>query len=74
MAMEQYSTSVIDRETTASFYVLQEIRQFPRKTENPEVERRSSRLPAQSELQKALSWREPLRVQQPMIRCTLKIA
>ena len=39
MAKEQYSASVLDRETTACFLALQEIRQSPRKTENPEVER-----------------------------------
>ena len=53
MAKEQYLASVLDRETIGCFLALQEIRQSPRKIENPKVECQSSRLPAQFESQKA---------------------
>jgi hypothetical protein len=49
---------MLDLETAGCFFILQEIKQEPKNTANPDVERRSFGSPAQSESQKALSCRE----------------
>jgi hypothetical protein len=46
MERERYSASVLDLETTACFLALQDIRQSPKNTANPVVDRRSSGHPA----------------------------
>ena len=50
-----YSASVLDRETVACFLAHHEIKLGPKKTAKPPVERLSSRHPAQSESEKALT-------------------
>ena len=50
-----YSASVLDLETVACFLAHQDIRLGPKKTAKPPVERLSSRHPAQSESEKALT-------------------
>jgi hypothetical protein len=55
MARERYLASVLERDTTFCFLALHDKRDSPRNIANPEVERRSSGLPTQSELQNALS-------------------
>jgi hypothetical protein len=47
-AKARYSASVLERETIACFLALQDTRQFPRKIAKPDMDLRSSRLPAQS--------------------------
>jgi hypothetical protein len=47
LAIALYSDSVLDQETVGCFLELQEIRFVPRKTQNPEVDFRSSGHPAQ---------------------------
>jgi hypothetical protein len=49
--MARYSASVLDWEMTCCFLADQEIRLEPKKIPKPVVERRLSRLPAQSESQ-----------------------
>lgn len=58
-AKAQYSASEELRETVGCFFERQEMREGPRYTENPVMERRVSRQPAQSESLKALSCRVP---------------
>jgi hypothetical protein len=53
--MALYSASVLDLETVACFRALQEMRFFPKKMENPPVERLSSTQPAQSTSEKPLT-------------------
>jgi len=48
-----YSASVLDRATMACFLQLQKIRLFPRKTQYPHLDRRSSLHSAQSASEKA---------------------
>jgi hypothetical protein len=52
-AMDLYSASVLDRDTTACFLAFQETKQLPGHTPKSDVERRSYRLPVQSESQNA---------------------
>jgi hypothetical protein len=54
-AMERYSASADERETVCCFFDFHEMREAPRKTQKPVVERRVSKHPAQSLSQKALS-------------------
>lgn len=51
-ARERYSDSVLDLATVGCFFTLHEIRLLPRNTHYPEVERQSSRCPAQSTSEK----------------------
>ena len=50
-----YSASVLDLETVACFLALQDIKLGPKNTAKPPVERLSSRHPAESESEKALT-------------------
>ena len=50
-----YSASVLDLDTVACFFAHQDIRLGPKKIANPPVDRLSSRHPAQSESEKALT-------------------
>ena len=54
-ARDLYSATVLDLETVAYFVALQEIRLGPKKIAKPHVEHRSSKSPAQSTSEKALS-------------------
>jgi hypothetical protein len=56
--MALYSASVLDLETVACFLALQDIRLDPKKMANPLVDRLSSRHPAQSASEKALTNKE----------------
>ena len=55
LASALYSASVLDRDTVACFLAHQEIRLGPKKTANPPVDLLSSRHPAQSESENALT-------------------
>jgi len=52
-AMDRYSASTEDLETACCFLDFQEMRESPKKTQYPVIERRVSGQPAQSESQKA---------------------
>jgi hypothetical protein len=54
--MELYSASAEDQETVFCFFDFQEISDSPKKTQNPVMDRRVSRHPAQFESQKAFKW------------------
>ena len=55
LANALYSGSVLDRDTVACFLAHHEIKLGPKNMANPLVERLSSRQPAQSESEKALT-------------------
>ena len=55
LASALYSASVLDRDTVACFLAHQEIRLGPKKIAKPSVDRLSSKHPAQSESEKALT-------------------
>ena len=58
IAMDQYSDSILDWDTTSCFFALQEIKQGPRKTAKPVVDL-SSTSPAQSESRNAFRIKNP---------------
>ena len=55
LANALYSASVLDLDTVACFFAHQEIKLGPKKTAKPPVERLSSRQPAQSKSENALT-------------------
>ena len=58
IAMDRYSDSILDRDTTSCFFALQEIKQGPRKTAKPVVDL-SSTSPAQLESHNAFRIKNP---------------
>jgi hypothetical protein len=56
-AMDQYSASAENRDIVCCFLDFKEIRDSPKKTQKPVMERRVSGHPAQSESQKAFKWK-----------------
>lgn len=55
LAKALYSASVLDRDTVACFFAHQEIKFGPKKTAKPPVDLLSSKQPAQSESEKAVT-------------------